>query len=83
MMTLQEQLKAIKAKTAGMMTPEITAAMKQGFEELAKRNVLDKTLKVGDTAPAFALPNSKGNVIGSQALLAQGPMVVLFYRGKW
>ena len=83
MMTLQEQLKAIKAKTAAMMTPEITSAMKQGFEELAKRNVLEKALKAGDTAPAFALPNSQGNMIRSQDLLAQGPLVILFYRGKW
>lgn len=82
-MTLQEQLKAIKAKTAAMMTPEITTAMKQGFEELSKMNVLGHSLKVGDTAPAFALPNSQGAVIRSQALLARGPLVILFYRGKW
>lgn len=83
MKTLQDQLAAIKAKSAALMTPEITAAMKQGFEELGKRDVLGKTLKVGDSAPAFALPNAKGEVVRSQALLARGPLVVLFYRGKW
>ena len=83
MMTLQEQLKAIKVKTASMMTPEIAAAMKKGFEELAKNNVLEKALKTGETAPAFALPNSQGGMIRSQDLLAKGPLVILFYRGKW
>lgn len=83
MKTLQDQLAAIKAKSAALMTPEITAAMKQGFEELGKRDVLGKALKVGDSAPAFALPNAKGEVVRSQALLARGPLVVLFYRGKW
>ena len=83
MMTLQEQLEAIKAKTASMITPEIAAAMKNGFEELAENKVLEKALKTGETAPAFALPNSQGNIIRSQDLLAKGPLVILFYRGKW
>ena len=83
MMTLKEQLEAIKAQTASMITPEIAAAMKQGYEELAERNVLEKVLKTGETAPAFALPNSQGNIIRSQDLLAKGPLVILFYRGKW
>ncbi len=83
MMTLQEQLAAIKAKTVSMITPEIAAAMKQGFEELAEKKILEKTLKTGDTAPAFALPNSQGSIIRSQDLLAKGPLIVLFYRGKW
>ncbi|MBW1643285.1 MAG: hypothetical protein JRJ76_10650 [Deltaproteobacteria bacterium] len=83
MKTLQEQLEAIKAKTASMITPEIAAAMKKGFEELAGKNVLEKALKTGETAPAFALPNSQGSMIRSQDLLAKGPLVVLFYRGKW
>ena len=31
MMTLQEQLNAIKAKAAAMMTPEVMAAMKKAI----------------------------------------------------
>ncbi len=40
MKTLREQLAAIKARSAAMMTPEIAAAMKQGFEELEESDVL-------------------------------------------
>ncbi len=83
MKTLKEQLQAIQAKTAGMMTPEIEAAMKKGFQQLREKNVLDRALKVGDPAPAFSLPDSQGEVVDSRTLLAQGPLVVLFYRGKW
>ena len=83
MMTLQEQLEAIKAKTAPMITQEIANAMQDGFEELAGKKVLEKALKTGDTAPAFVLPNSQGSMIRSQDLLAKGPLVILFYRGKW
>ena len=83
MKTLQEQLQGIKAKTADMMTPEIEAAMKKGFEQLREKNVPDRALKVGDAAPAFSLPDAQGAMVDSQTLLAQGPLVVLFYRGKW
>ncbi len=82
-MTLQEQLEAIKAKSASRMTPEIIADMKKGYGELAEKKVLEKALKPGDTAPAFTLPNSQGNMIRSQDFIAKGPLVILFYRGKW
>jgi hypothetical protein len=83
MKTLQEQLEAIKASTASRMTPEIIADMKQGYDELAEENVLDKAIKIGDKAPAFILPNSQGDMIRSQDFLAKGPLVIFFYRGKW
>jgi hypothetical protein len=83
MMTLHEQLDGIKAKAAAMITPEVSAAMKQGFDELKKDKVLERALKVGDKAPAFLLPNGKGSLIDSETLLRQGPLVILFYRGKW
>ena len=39
--------------------------------------------KVGTTAPEFTLPNLAGQPVSSRALLATGPLVVSFYRGKW
>ncbi len=83
MQTLQEQLNAIKAKSAAMMTPEVSAAIKKGFEELHQAQVLEKALNVGDRAPDFRLPNGAGDMIDSEALRQKGPMVILFYRGKW
>ena len=82
-MTLQEQLNAIKAKAAPLMTPEVLAAIQKGAEELETAGVLEKALTVGDTAPDFELPNGEGNMIESEALRQQGPLVILFYRGKW
>ena len=83
MMTLQEQLNAIKTKGVARMTPEVSAAMKKGFEELQRSKLLEKTLKVGDSAPDFVLPNGEGKMIDSETLRHQGPLVILFYRGKW
>jgi hypothetical protein len=83
MLTLKEQLDAIKSKTAAMITPEVSAAMQKGFKELQGANLLEKTLKVGDPAPDFVLPNGEGKMIASEALRHHGPLVILFYRGKW
>jgi hypothetical protein len=82
-MTLQEQLASIKAKSAAMVTPQVAAAMRQSYDELKSSKLLERALKAGDKAPAFVLPNSEGQMIHSSDLLRQGPLVILFYRGKW
>lgn len=33
--------------------------------------------------PDFLLPNAEGRLVGSAELLAQGPLVVTFFRGGW
>lgn len=82
-MTLQEQLQAIKAKSVGKFTPEVLSAMKQGFAELQNSMAREQALRVNAKAPVFALPNTRGEIIDSRTLLVSGPLVVLFYRGKW
>ena len=52
-------------------------------ENLAQSGILEKALKVGDTIPSFNLENALGSRINSADLLAQGPMVLVFYRGSW
>jgi peroxiredoxin len=57
--------------------------MNQGFEELQGKKVLEKALKTGDKVPTFVLPNSQGSMIRSHGLLEKGPLLILFFRGKW
>lgn len=40
-------------------------------------------LQVGDRFPDFALPDSEGRVVTLASMLAQGPALVLFYKGDW
>jgi peroxiredoxin len=50
----------------------------------AEMNALvDKTLKVGDSAPDFILPDTGGNAVRLYSLLRAGHVVVVFYRGSW
>jgi hypothetical protein len=38
---------------------------------------------LGQSAPAFALPNQDGATVRSTDLLARGPLIVSFFRGQW
>jgi len=38
---------------------------------------------VGQSAPSFVLPNAEGESVELAALLANGPVVISFYRGSW
>ena len=52
-------------------------------QSLRDAGVGNEALKVGDVAPEFALANAEGELMASSELLAKGPMVLSFYRGKW
>jgi len=41
------------------------------------------TLKLGDFAPLFTLPNQKGAPVSLEAALAKGPVLLGFHRGTW
>ncbi len=42
-----------------------------------------RALGVGDRAPDFVLPNATGQSVRLSDLLADGPVVLTFYRGAW
>ncbi len=42
-----------------------------------------KALRSGDQAPDFELPDGDGLLWRSEDLLRSGPLVIVFYRGRW
>jgi len=82
-MSLKAELEAIKAHSATRISPAAQALMKQATDELRASGILGRALKVGDKAPEFSLPNPTGMVVSSRTLLARGPLVISFYRGRW
>ena len=82
-MTLREKLSDHKRKGESKRDPSITAQMHQATAELRASGIMDRVLKVGSKAPAFALPNAHDRVVNSVDLLRKGPLVVTFYRGHW
>jgi peroxiredoxin len=39
--------------------------------------------KPGEAMPPFILPDETGRLVNMESLVAQGPVVVMFYRGHW
>jgi len=80
---LEAQLKERREQSAARMpetAQQITAAQHQ---KLMEDKILETALNVGDTMPSFALPDASGDTVKSADLLAQGPVVLTFYRGGW
>lgn len=65
------------------LPPEVLKAGQQGIKEVAESGVLKSALKEGDTMPSFELPDANGEMVKSSDLLAEGPTVIVFYRGAW
>ena len=59
------------------------AAWQDLVARLAQAESTDRVLKPGDILPGFMLPNAEGKLVSSEELLAQGPLVLTFYRGEW
>ena len=82
-MTLQEQLDAIRARGRADRPAEWLVIMDRALDDLRRSGLAARSLKAGDRAPEFALPNGFGRIIRSADLLTTGSLVVSFYRGGW
>ncbi len=81
-MSLKQELSALRARLEGR-PPEVVAAMHRTIHELRASDAPARVLKAGARAPDFALPDAYGQTVDSWRLLACGPLVVTFYRGRW
>ena len=82
-MGLQDKLDEYKKSFLEKAPREAVAVMQRATEDLKNSGILDKVLKVGGSAPEFSLPDEKRNLVELRDLLAQGPVVISFYRGQW
>jgi hypothetical protein len=82
-MSLKEQLATLRTQSAAKIPPEKVAIMHRATEDLRRSGIMDRVLRVGASAPAFALANHDGRRVSSTELLARGPMILSFFRGSW
>jgi len=81
---LQSRLDAITAQTRALVQPERLAVTDSAIHDLLTTGIESRVLRPGDAAPAFALPDAlTGKLIQSADLLALGPVIVNFFRGRW
>jgi peroxiredoxin len=81
--SLQDQLDEITANTRQLVPAERLAVSERAVEELFETGIEEKILPVGATAPQFALRDGAGRLVRSTDLLALGPLVIKFFRGRW
>jgi len=81
--TLQDQLDEITANTRELVQAERLAISERAVEDLFETGIEERILPVGAVAPEFALEDVTGLVVRSEDLLALGPLVVKFFRGRW
>ncbi|HLW03021.1 MAG TPA: peroxiredoxin-like family protein [Ktedonobacterales bacterium] len=77
--SLQSQLDAQKAASAAPVTATIDVLV----AALVASGIQERSLKVGDHAPDFTLPDALGRPVSLAGVRAMGPVVITFYRGEW
>ena len=82
-MALREKLDSIREMAKTRIPPEARATMERSIEQLRASGIMARVAKVGQPAPDFTLPNAAGQKVSLKALLARGPVVLSFYRGRW
>ncbi|MDX8407505.1 MAG: peroxiredoxin-like family protein [Mariprofundaceae bacterium] len=80
---LAEAITAFRAEMLPQIPEDALAVMGDATELLRRVGLADGTVKVGDVAPDFDLPELSGNRLSLSALLKDGPVVISFYRGAW
>jgi peroxiredoxin len=80
---LQDQLDEITANTRHLVQEDRLAIGERAVEELFATGIEECILPVGTMAPEFALKDANGKLVRSADMLALGPLVIKFFRGRW
>ena len=81
---LQDRLDRITQNTRSLVQPERLAVSEKATADLFNTGIEDRVQKIGAQAPAFILENAlTQKPVDSTDLLALGPLVVNFFRGRW
>ena len=81
---LQDRLDRITQNTRSLVQPERLAVSEKATADLFNTGIEDRVRKIGAQAPAFILENAlTQKPVDSADLLALGPLVVNFFRGRW
>ncbi len=82
-MSLQEELQQQRQGFQQKVSADVLHTFQAAAERLEQSGIAEKSLKIGDKAPIFTLPNVQGRSIASEQLLKNGPLAISFYRGSW
>lgn len=81
--TLKDELDERRMLMRRFVPAATQAINDRATEEFRQAGLANKALRVGDRAPEFTLPDVNGKLVSSAEMLARGPVVVTFIRGRW
>jgi peroxiredoxin len=79
----KEAVQVLKNEQKNTMPDEILSVFIEEQELMGKSKIAGKALRPGSMAPDFSLPNASGKIVALKDTLAQGNVVLTFYRGAW
>lgn len=81
--SLGDQLAAYKEGFKQRAAPDRVAMMEAATADLRATGIETQALQVGGLAPDLSLPDALNRPVHLSTLWAQGPLVLIFYRGGW
>jgi peroxiredoxin len=82
-LSLSQQLEELTTKLSALVPAERLAVIDREVEILKHAGAAEHALKPGDIAPDFSLCDGDAMHWRSEDLLRNGPLVMVFYRGRW
>lgn len=82
-MSLKDEIEKMQETLLPQIPEQIRALFRETTQRWLDAGIAQRSLRTGDKAPDFSLPNAVGAPIDSRDLLKNGPLVVSFYRGSW
>ena len=82
MKNLKEQTDA-QIEKSRRAKPDFMARVEQEIQQAQDRKIDAAAIALGQAVPDFQLPNADGQAVALANLIAQGPVVITFYRGRW
>lgn len=82
-MSLAQQLDELTTKLRSLVPAERLATIDHAVDDLVRSRLSEGALRAGDHTPNFELPDGDGMPWRSEELLRGGPLVIVFYRGRW
>ena len=83
MESLKSKLERLKERIEGGTSAKFLKIMHNATRELEQSGIAQRVIGTGASAPMFELDDQHGNLRKADDFLAQGPLVLTFYRGFW
>jgi peroxiredoxin len=80
---LREILAERQEKIVRYVLPQTQAVHARVIDELSREEIVKKALSTGAQSPNFSLSDHNGKTVSSVDLLAKGPLIICFVRGRW